>query len=310
MSLDPSSNPSTDQEKGQRIRESLKEHKLTLDSSSRDQERFSESFREGTVLLNFFNAKNFDKQDDIARLNKALNLPASQEFGITTTNALAEKYGNSSISYTQLQDLIKDIPQEIIIKPQPLDTPKPIPNLNPAVQDEKVEQKRIGSFVFSGDVVETEWGRFSLTAIQDWLQKHSKNGNPVRVDAQRYMEILAGHNADPRLAFAQGLIESHYGTNGERSKATKNIYNVYNRDDGHNHHNPSWEAGIDLYAKYITKHYGDLQDFVKLNGYREDGIGAYCEKFQGKTGRSASIAYTNWIAKKASEIEKKISASS
>lgn len=91
------------------------------------------------------------------------------------------------------------------------------------------------------------------------------------------------HKVQVELALAQGIMECHFGCNpaAKRSRATKNIFNVGNVDDGRNRFFGSYEDGIDAYFRLMSREYrwpgeGDVvsvemmqkHDFIRPRGGR------------------------------------------
>jgi len=75
--------------------------------------------------------------------------------------------------------------------------------------------------------------------------------------AQLLAHKCAQYKVDPRLALAQGILESHMGCNPQasRSRKTKNLWNVGNVDDGGNRYFPTWEDGLAAYLRLMAREY-------------------------------------------------------
>lgn len=75
--------------------------------------------------------------------------------------------------------------------------------------------------------------------------------------AEAMVQKAETYKVDPRLCLAQGIAECHYGANpvAKRSRATKNIWNVGNVDDGDNRFFSSFEAGMDAYMRLMSREY-------------------------------------------------------
>ncbi len=65
------------------------------------------------------------------------------------------------------------------------------------------------------------------------------------------------YQVDPRLALAQGIAECHFAVapGANRSRKTRNIYNVGNVDSGGNRYLQSYEQGIETYCRLIAREY-------------------------------------------------------
>jgi len=65
------------------------------------------------------------------------------------------------------------------------------------------------------------------------------------------------YGVDMRLALAQGIAECHFAVapGANRSRKTRNIFNVGNVDSGGNRYMQSYEQGIETYCRLISREY-------------------------------------------------------
>lgn len=137
---------------------------------------------------------------------------------------------------------------------------------------------------------------FGKKAVIDWdLDKISE---AVARGAERY-------KVEAELALAQGILECHFGCNpaAKRSRATKNIYNVGNVDDGRNRYFSSYEAGIEAYFRLMAREYrwpGEGEtvsvEMMERHDFRRPRGGRY----------ATAPTYTRDVVKLAREIRKEL----
>ncbi|HNX38744.1 MAG TPA: hypothetical protein PL124_09690 [Candidatus Cloacimonadota bacterium] len=114
--------------------------------------------------------------------------------------------------------------------------------------------------------------------------------------AEAMLTKCAIYRVDPRLCLAQGIAECHFGVNPEarRSRKTRNIWNVGNVDDGGNRFFASYEAGMDVYLRLMSREYrypaeGNIvtpemmirHDFVRPRGGRYATAPSYTKVIEG-----------------------------
>lgn len=134
------------------------------------------------------------------------------------------------------------------------------------------------------------WGKaavmaFDLDEIAELLERFSR-----------------AYHVEARLALAQGIAECHFGMNpaAKRSRATRNIFNVGNVDNGRNRSFRSYAAGIETYFQLMAREYC----------YRDEGSIVTAEMMikhdfnRPRGGRYATApSYTQTIAKLVKKID-------
>jgi flagellum-specific peptidoglycan hydrolase FlgJ len=75
--------------------------------------------------------------------------------------------------------------------------------------------------------------------------------------AQAVCEYSVKYNIEARLALAQGILECHFALapGANRSRKTRNIYNVGNVDDGGNRYFTDYRSGIEAYCRLLAREY-------------------------------------------------------
>jgi len=125
--------------------------------------------------------------------------------------------------------------------------------------------------------------------------------------AEALVKSAERYKVEIELALAQGILECHFGCNpaAKRSRATKNIYNVGNVDDGRNRFFASYEAGIDVYFRLMAREYrwpGEGEavsvEMMERHDFRRPRGGRY----------ATAPSYTRDVAKLAREIRKELAA--
>ncbi|HOF59473.1 MAG TPA: glucosaminidase domain-containing protein [Candidatus Cloacimonadota bacterium] len=74
------------------------------------------------------------------------------------------------------------------------------------------------------------------------------------------------YRVEAALALAQGIAESHFACApaATRSRATKNIFNVGNVDDGSNKYFDSYKAGVERYFDLMNREYRWPEDYAAM----------------------------------------------
>lgn len=93
----------------------------------------------------------------------------------------------------------------------------------------------------------------------------------IDVIAEAVHKYCEAYNIEARLALAQGILECHFGLapGANRSRKTRNIYNVGNVDDGGNRYFPTYASGIEAYCKLLCREYNwGYYDGVKISSYK------------------------------------------
>lgn len=95
------------------------------------------------------------------------------------------------------------------------------------------------------------------------------------VPARQLLLLCKNFGVDPTLVLAQGILESRWGTQGA-GKATKNIFNVGNTDDGTLRYFSTYAEGLEEYLKLLRNRYHvKAERFIEGRAQRRDGKGRY-----------------------------------
>jgi hypothetical protein len=139
-------------------------------------------------------------------------------------------------------------------------------------------------------------GPINAQMVNAVIRKYS-NGTPV-IRGQDLIDAADRYKVDIRLMLAMGVWESHFGTDGDRPRRTRNVFNVGNNDHGGNRTFSSYREGIFEYAKLISSRFSStLEGFVASKGAsKADPTSFYCERFPGaRDGAAAAAAYSREI---------------
>jgi len=102
-----------------------------------------------------------------------------------------------------------------------------------------------------------------VECVERVLAKYGNGPNsPCPVKAETFISIASKYKVPLDLMLAQGIIESHLGTDSSDTRAlrTKNIFNVGNVDGGANQYESSWDRGVDTYASLMARGYFTSQE--------------------------------------------------